>query len=501
MWLLLDELEDLHPRCSIQDGAMAIEGFRLFIAGERMLDTLLYIGTSGDFFGSDVPQTVLAHRSDLIIIDDIAASVVFNRIISVFDKYRQWSEALDKARFRPNKYQAILDVAHELFQCPVFFGSTNMHIYAITRQYTKEQVFDEWDGVKQLNTMPVDLLELLKAYNFPQQFPTTVDPAVMPSWPGARFEYQIRINCYLDGKVWGHFFMYYYKKTVTRGALQLARFVGDVYSQVLQETHEKSFEQFSRYSWLIDILDGQNVPRDSILPLYWSLKWSETDSLILYRITPSSSGYDQALILWISQSVSEHSANTIAFPYHDSVVVIMREGNKQSQAALDSIIRLINIGDHHCGISFPFRGLHNIAVYYKQAGYAVRLAPASDNKIHAFNDCMLDGLVIEIRAHLNWKDWVLPSLFRLLESDATQGTEYYTTLYYLMVNKGHLGNTAKVLYIHRNTLLYRIERIENLIGADIRKESIYTYLRLCFELMMEEYPVAIRPQPAEAGGE
>lgn len=44
----------------------------------------------------------------------------------------------------------------------MFFGNRNMHIYAITRQYSKEQVYEEWDDVKALNTMPVRFLERLK---------------------------------------------------------------------------------------------------------------------------------------------------------------------------------------------------------------------------------------------------------------------------------------------------------------------------------------------------
>jgi len=102
---------------------------------------------------------------------------------------------------------------------------------------------------------------------------------------------------------------------------------------------------------------------------------------------------------------------------------------------------------------------------------------------------MLDGLIREIRNSLNYTDWVLPSLHKLIESDATHDTEYYKTLYCLMLNRGNLANTSKALFIHRNTLLYRIEKIQSIIGVDIHNESVYAYLRLCFELMKADHPV------------
>ena len=36
-------------------------------------------------------------------------------------------------------------------------------------------------------------------------------------------------------------------------------------------------------------------------------------------------------------------------------------------------------------------------------------------------------------------------------------------------NSLNISETARQLYIHRNTLVYRLERLEKMIGLDIRK--------------------------------
>jgi hypothetical protein len=498
MWILLDELADFKPKSEIQNGSVTIEGFRLFAYEDIIQKDYVYIGYAHEFFGDDNDQIILVHQCDIIIIDHVALAEIINRIIYTFDKFRGWDEKLLKARHEPNPYQAILDAAHEILQCPMFFGNRNMHIYAITRQYTKEQLYEEWDDVKALNTMPVRFLERLKKMNMTEKYPNEVDPAVMPAWPDTRFEYHIRTNCYVNKAIWGHFYIYWYKKHVSPAIPQLTRHVADVYGQMLQETQGMNSDKYSIYSWLVELLDGHNIPVDTIRPIYWSLKWEETDQLVLYKISTSAAGYDHTLLYWLCDSFNEIASIAIMFPYNESIIIIVRDMSKHVQTVQECIARHICVSDYHYGVSFSFTGLQNIVTFYKQADYAIKLAPDTGGKRHAFKDCPLEGLASELKSRLRWQDWVPPSLFKLIESDATQGTEYYATLYQLLVHKWHLGNTAKALYIHRNTLLYRLEKLVNLLDVDIHNESILAYLRFCYFIMMQDYPVSTLPPPKES---
>jgi len=70
-----------------------------------------------------------------------------------------------------------------------------------------------------------------------------------------------------------------------------------------------------------------------------------------------------------------------------------------------------------------------------------------------------------------------------MEIDATQDTEYYKTLDCLLQNNEHYGNTAKALFIHRNTLTYRLAQIENHLGVDMHNSGIISYLKFCINLI------------------
>ncbi|MCV7065581.1 helix-turn-helix domain-containing protein [Mycolicibacterium farcinogenes] len=55
----------------------------------------------------------------------------------------------------------------------------------------------------------------------------------------------------------------------------------------------------------------------------------------------------------------------------------------------------------------------------------------------------------------------------MVVSDRTSGTEYLTTLQAFFEAGGDLSAAARALFIHRNTLKYRLTRIQEVFGIDI----------------------------------
>ncbi len=487
MWVLFDELERFHAESAIQDGARSIDGLRIFSNEEGVSRDNVYIGRCSEFFGSDDDSVLLVHGRDIIIIKNADFTDILNCVIGVFDKYRDWDTRISAACNDPNPFQAVLDVAHEIIESPMFFGQNNLRIYAMTRQYTSAQVYEEWDEIKHLNTIPVRMIERLKTYNFPTQYPDELDPAVMPvleAMPEAgNYHYTIRTNCYFSGSVWGHLYVFYKKDRVSRSVTQFTRYITDVYEKLLHSSHECDTERYSRFSLLADLLDGAVLSDEAVSNLYSMLNWDETTPLVVYKITPSPQAFDKLLFNWICKSLSERFPNMVILPYKNAIVLVASKFHNEALTLTSTINQLLSLGNFRCGTSLPFCGLEKLVSFYEQAGCATKTDADSPQKIRFFEECAYTCLAKAFRTHLNWRDWIHPSLFRLMETDASQGTEYFKTLYYFLLHKGHYGNTVKELYIHRNTLTYRLSRIESLMGVNIHDERVFAYLRFCYELM------------------
>ena len=149
------------------------------------------------------------------------------------------------------------------------------------------------------------------------------------------------------------------------------------------------------------------------------------------------------------------------------------------------ITQICPFNQYHCGISLPFVGLHKIATYLRQAGYAIEYAPDRGNKIHYYKDCMLEGITAELRhANPDWKEWILPSLMKLVNDERETRKEYTTTLSnYILFNS--IADTATNMHLHRNTLIYRLDKIRNNYGISLDDSKMRAYILLCLMLLEE----------------
>ena len=73
----------------------------------------------------------------------------------------------------------------------------------------------------------------------------------------------------------------------------------------------------------------------------------------------------------------------------------------------------------------------------------------------------------------------------LLSYDAKNNTALTDTLRAFLLANGNLAKTAQNLFIHRNTLVYRINQIQELLDKDI--ESAVVRLDLFNSLLAKEY--------------
>ena len=76
-----------------------------------------------------------------------------------------------------------------------------------------------------------------------------------------------------------------------------------------------------------------------------------------------------------------------------------------------------------------------------------------------------------------------PKLRTLLEYDRKNGTELAYSLYMYLVCERNSIAASNLMFIHRNTLIYRLKKIDALISIDYEKYEERQYLILSYEMV------------------
>ncbi len=486
MWMLYDELSDYDKVACIQSGERAIEGVRLLSDDYEYSYDYVYLVNWSYFFSDAGDSTVLlAHGNDYILLRNVVVLDVINAVMRIFEKYRRWNERLDIAMRGSEPFQNVLSVAHDILKCPMYLGQKNMRIIAISEQYNSETAFDEWDDMKRFRAIPARLIERLRGYNLADKYPEDIDPTIFPTEEGSlesvNYNYTLRKACYFNGEIWGHFFAFYGGDEVSPSVIQLIIFIVERFQDLLKDMPEvRSGYQYCED--LVKLLNGEELAQEGASKLYYKFGWDEFTDLYTYKITPSNCEFDRMLFHSVCTSISDTMTDAVVFPYGNEIIIVAAKDSARAETIEQDLMPFLKLGSFICGRSMSFSGIENLPTYCKQADIAISLNRLSHNEVHLFEDYAYSGVSKVFSDLLNWREWVHPSLFKLRDSDLTQGTEYFKTLYYFLKNQGHYGNTCKELFIHRNTLTYRLGRIEDMLNIDIHSENISSYLRFCYEL-------------------
>ena len=218
------------------------------------------------------------------------------------------------------------------------------------------------------------------------------------------------------------------------------------------------------------------------------LGWNREDTLVCIRIESQQQG---------AGTVMEHALHSdlflvfpeayILFAGSQQCVLLNVTRNPSSSGMLSH--RLAPACRDYClyaGISSPVAGIREAHIAWLQAGAALEKAfrLRSERWTIPFSDCALEYLAAQVQPPMRLGHLVSPELLRLIEHDAAHGTPYFETLRTYLLQERDIPRTSQALIIHRTTLLYRLKRIEAIVGLNLNDP--WTRLQLTLSLWILE---------------
>ncbi|RMG97184.1 MAG: hypothetical protein D6706_08910 [Chloroflexi bacterium] len=135
------------------------------------------------------------------------------------------------------------------------------------------------------------------------------------------------------------------------------------------------------------------------------------------------------------------------------------------------------------GISGPARTLAEWPQVYSEALQAMELGIRLNMKhVVEFRSLGVYRLLIRLENIPEVRDFVRQVIGPLVAYDQEHRSNLVETIDAYFDNHGNISKTAESLYIHRNTLLYRLERIQELTGHDLDQANMRLALQLALKL-------------------
>lgn len=136
----------------------------------------------------------------------------------------------------------------------------------------------------------------------------------------------------------------------------------------------------------------------------------------------------------------------------------------------------------HVGIGQNESGLVNVSKSYKQAAAVLHMAIKNNwHKVY-YKDLGIYKILLSTEDDNLLREIHHDILGRLVEYDVTHNTDYMNTLKCYLENDASIQAVAKLTFVHRNTINYKLNKIKEITGYDISSIEERLKIMLAFKI-------------------
>lgn len=185
------------------------------------------------------------------------------------------------------------------------------------------------------------------------------------------------------------------------------------------------------------------------------------------------------------QYIMQQFSGIFPLCHKDNIVLLISQNIYETA---DDFIQAFSIflreNNFRMGLSNPCHDLKQLYHYYQQAEIAFSYGMQRNEMIwtHKFSDYLLDYFLQPMRS-MPAELLCAEELQILKEYDEKNNSDYLLTLKTYIDNQMNAVQTAKELYVHHATMVFRLKRLKELTGIDFKDTEKIVHLYLSFRIL------------------
>lgn len=243
------------------------------------------------------------------------------------------------------------------------------------------------------------------------------------------------------------------------------------------------------YSYfLADLLKNTSPNIDRIKKRLKSLDFNLTSNLYIMVIPADSYRNSTTRLEVILQNIKYILVGSLYVIYENSIVFLIPKEKYQefSEQELERLTNFLESSQLKAGISNFFETLEETPRFYKQALDALYFGShlGHQSSIYYYKDYYIYQLLYALEKEDKEIRYLIhPGIMKLYLYDQENNTNFIDTLREYLVSPGQPSLVAKNLFIHKNTLLYRLSKIKEITSCDLTTGEDYMYFNLSLRIM------------------
>ncbi len=176
--------------------------------------------------------------------------------------------------------------------------------------------------------------------------------------------------------------------------------------------------------------------------------------------------------------------------YHESVLLLL-QGDISSLKVIEEINEslgefgdLLTICQGYAGFSTASFPLMKMNIAYQQAVTAARYGMMLDPERHIYfySHYYIYEMLDDYKKRYALEDMFVQKL-RLLENPAEERYDNLSLLRNYLLTERSISTTAKIMHMHRNSVIYRLGKIQDILGLDLNDPDVRLRLLISYKIL------------------
>lgn len=505
MQMLVDEFVDRNFEpvfCHHQRDKMKLETCMVYFGQKDLRENVLYICPAAVLKGKPVASQdiclVVYGESEgeireipnpILFFQNADPAILMNEINDIFHRYHEFEMRLYEALYNGG-LSALSNVALSFFKNPMQVHDEKF-ILLSRPQYVSGMTEVDYDEKTGISSFKLDLINTLK---YDKDYIKTLSARGAHFWikPYLTPYRVMYVNLFdRNNRYRGRVILNEINSIFHPSHFQMLEYFAEFVLRAVTATsrREKDKTYVSFEMLLKHCLKGSWPSREMALKAISLYNWQEEDTYLCVKILIPNNNREinSEDILVISLMLLFKQCKVFVDNNYIWLVENLSAEKMTLETFQEKMREFSKEGAYHCGQSAVFHDFFRMTQGFQQASMALKFSRKyqPDVLYTPFSDIVNRYLMSRIREDISVETICHEKLLFLQEYDAKKGTDHFHTLRVYLENERNLTLVSSLLHVHRSTLQYRIEKLEELTELPLDDAELRFYLLCCFRLLDE----------------
>jgi hypothetical protein len=510
LYIFEEELDQIQFKHFYTDSPSVIAAMvpRLHKGNALFKADAVYIAKAGDlpaipeFFGhpsiiciGTPPECYLSEPFNIIYTEEYVPIItLLEMVMDIFNRYSQWQDSMQEVIDGRRSIKELGLLSLTFASNPIYLQGAGFKclfsVFSRPNEYSSElyKHYCQKYDLKDNSSLSLDRISSqLSSKNYIDTM--SIETPFIYNSTDSEFNYHTMIyNLRVDGSCIARLSISEVLKEFTDRDYAIIQIIGCYILKGISSRDIKKYNRPQDLDFVMEnLLKHQFILEHRIASVLKGLEWNCFDRFFCLALKLRSREQSKSTLEALALQLTIDMPSECYYIFEEKIVYVFnltRTGFTRQQI-VKSIIPVMRKNALIAGISVEYDDFKDMYYYYQQACAALNLGmkEPAEGVCYKYEDYNLKNLIMKCSSKQIARALYPQGLIKLMDYDKQKDSDNVQLLRAYLKNNLSITHTINEVYMHRNTFLYRIEKIREITGMDFNNSDTRLELMIAFKIM------------------